>query len=762
MKKTSILLAFVLAIFTFNIEYTKAATTEGKITLSKTATKSDVTYGRDASVNLGIDANSFTKTDKTDIVLVIDRSTSMNDQGTYHSMVDAKNAANELIDTILRNNPEGVNMAIATYGHTYLEGYSSSSLTSNITTLKSTINSIPDDYDVSGTNIHAGLKQAYSLLKNSSATNKVIILLSDGVPNRYEGTKGVCKKAGNDECGKDVKINGKTYSGVMDVTKAYANYVKSKGMIVYSIGFNLDKMTNENNINTAKDILANVATSPANDYYYLASELNGLKVVFSNIAKRLTTVADNAVVTDIVPAGFTLDEKSIKVTTGTYTVTKDETTGRTTITWNVGKISSTENPSLTYNVLANKGHYGSMYTNFEAKLSADAVLGNPSYPSGDINLVFDMPVVPIPSVTKDDYYGDYYQGLPVEIKIDENILKNDELTTKHKDAKASVEDKIVIFTDDETNGDLKDIKFNVKDGTFIYTSNANTLGEITYKYYVISEVTIDGVKTVVKSNTSLITINIVKNPTSYVVNYLESGTNKELAEQKQVDGNVYEEVTELAIDIAGYNKVKDTEKTIVLDLDKEKNIINFYYEKRKDLSYVVNYLEKDTNNVLAPFKEVGNQTFGTKINSLDEVIKIDGYKYDSTSIDTLTINTEDNVINIYYVKAYGKVIAKYVDSVGNVLADSEEFEGMVTSEYKTSAKEINDYVLVKIDGNETGKYTEETIIVTYVYDSEYGVGEVELPMPPHTGVESNNSLLMLVIAISTIVVALLPSKKYTK
>ena len=57
-----------------------------------------------------------------------------------------------------------------------------------------------------------------------------------------------------------------------------------------------------------------------------------------------------------------------------------------------------------------------------------------------------------------------------------------------------------------------------------------------------------------------------------------------------------DEVVENAIDIFGYNKVNEQE-TIEIGVDD--NVINFYYTKRTDLSYTVNYLEKDTNAVLA-------------------------------------------------------------------------------------------------------------------------------------------------------------------
>ena len=102
------------------------------------------------------------------------------------------------------------------------------------------------------------------------------------------------------------------------------------------------------------------------------------------------------------------------------------------------------------------------------------------------------------------------------------------------------------------------------------------------------------------------------------------------------------------IKIDGYNY--DSVDKDTLEIGTGDNVINIYYTKRTDLSYKVNYLEKDTDKVLSPQKVKDGMTFGTVITSSDEVIKIDGYNYDSVDKDTLTIGTGDNVINIYYTK----------------------------------------------------------------------------------------------------------------
>ena len=139
-----------------------------------------------------------------------------------------------------------------------------------------------------------------------------------------------------------------------------------------------------------------------------------------------------------------------------------------------------------------------------------------------------------------------------------------------------------------------------------------------------------------------------RNDLSYTVKYLEKDTNKTLYPEQRVENQTFgASVTEKAVAIDGYTPEKK-EETITIGT--EKNEITFYYTKRTDLSYTVNYLEKDTLNVLHNPKVQDGMMFDEVVNSADEVIEINGYNYDSVDKDTLTIGTSDNVINIYYTK----------------------------------------------------------------------------------------------------------------
>ena len=146
-----------------------------------------------------------------------------------------------------------------------------------------------------------------------------------------------------------------------------------------------------------------------------------------------------------------------------------------------------------------------------------------------------------------------------------------------------------------------------------------------------------------------------RNDLSYTVYYKEQGTENELADAKLVNGQKFGDVvTENAIDIDGYNKVNPTSANITITTGK--NEYTFYYTKRNDLSYTVNYLEKGTNNVLHEAKTVENQTFGTVVSAsvtndaIEKPEAIDGYNCVEVDKETLTIGTSTNEINFYYTK----------------------------------------------------------------------------------------------------------------
>ena len=914
-KKYLFTLLISVSIFLVGVNYVNAEGTAGEILLTKTATKKDKEKGRSADVTLTVNANGFTTVDKTDVVLVLDRSTSMD--GT--SMKNTKKAANDLVNLLITDKTkDNTRVAIVTYGSNLLTSYTSNSLTNNATALKNTINSIPNSMDNQGTNVHAGLIKAEELLKNSGDdTQKIVILLSDGEPTYYIGTDNKRHGMGgsdnyeSDYC--ETGFLGYYYSGkcyvseddntvamkysdfgsVFTTKDAYkpstntnnkATTMKANGTKIYAIGFGNGASGN------AYEFLGKVASTPTDKYRYTASDYAGLKEAFNKIVNDFTTVATDAVVTDIVPAGFQIKKGTLPA--GATAIENSD--GTTTITWVIGDVKSTDNNRLTYTVEAKDGHYGSMYTNASATINAKSVDENPKYGSSNpISLDFDKPYVPIPGVTVEDDYYDIKQGTTFTTPVKEGILDNDKFSDIHEDENATVTNEIVLVYDGTTNGKAENITLN-QDGSFSYNATKDTLGKITYKYYVKTTVTIGNVTEVVKSNTTTITLDVIKNQTTYVINYLEKGTNKALIKEVNGSGNVYDEITLTSVkkDIPGYvydsvsidplvlsdnttlnvmniyytkradlsytvnylekdtnvvlrdskvfnnvefnavingrneviaidgyvfNSVNPQELTIttgsnviniyytkrtdlsytvnylekgtnkalikevngsgnvydeitltsvkkdipgyvydsvsidplVLSDNTTLNVMNIYYTKRADLSYTVNYLEKDTNKVINQSKEVNNVEFEKVINASDEIITIDGYKFVSADKNTIVVDIENNEINLYYEAVNGTVKSIYVDKDGNEISESVITEGRVGTGYKTSSKEIAKYYLVKTIGEENGSYSEEEIVITYVYD-----------LVPVTGIDMNsNSSYMFIGTFGLALVILFVRKK---
>lgn len=106
-----------------------------------------------------------------DIVLVLDTSGSMS--GT--AMDETKNASIEFIETILE---EDVSIGIVTYSE-YASKESDFSM--NETTLETIVDNM---YATGGTNMEEGLSTAYTMLNDSNAKKKIIVLMSDGLPNQ--------------------------------------------------------------------------------------------------------------------------------------------------------------------------------------------------------------------------------------------------------------------------------------------------------------------------------------------------------------------------------------------------------------------------------------------------------------------------------------------------------------------------------------------------------------------------------------------------
>ena len=197
---------------------------------------------------------------------------------------------------------------------------------------------------------------------------------------------------------------------------------------------------------------------------------------------------------------------------------------------------------------------------------------------------------------------------------------------------------------------------------------------------------------------------------SYTVKYLENGTKTPLADEKTVGKQTYgDEVTENAINIDGYYLAEDEESSKTITIDVENNEIIFYYEKRNDIDYTINYHMNSIDET--PFtSEDGKATFGeTKTVSAKQINDNlpDGYEYsasDSKPQVTISANEDENVMDIVYVKRTDLTyrVHYYYDTI----LDEDATE---TYENQTFGDEVSDYTPKLKDGY---KFDRDTAPIT--------------------------------------------------
>ncbi|MDR1993368.1 MAG: InlB B-repeat-containing protein, partial [Nitrososphaerota archaeon] len=139
---------------------------------------------------------------------------------------------------------------------------------------------------------------------------------------------------------------------------------------------------------------------------------------------------------------------------------------------------------------------------------------------------------------------------------------------------------VALFSDPFMSSQTADIRLKHPDEFKLTKDGYNFDGWSTEFSPTVKMPTYDPYRTIPPPSdkyTDLYAVWTARDDLSYVVNYLEQGTNKVLADQKVEGDQVFgTKVTACAIDITGYNKVDPTEVTITIAVSG--NVITFYYE----------------------------------------------------------------------------------------------------------------------------------------------------------------------------------------
>lgn len=742
----------------------------GKVTATKTAERIGDETSRSAKVKITVSGNPYTITEQSDreIVLVLDSSGSMKDYlvNASKSKLDTlKDATDAFIDSVLVEENKGkIKIGVVWYDTNVTK---TCALSDDAAKLDACLNSEEAD---GGTNVQEGIREAKKLFTDKK-NEKDLIVLSDGLPTFFTTVKGTVQhthgtgKTDEHESLSTIgftstsdryelngnyvrdgyveyedRVDGTTYKceargyyrKYLDWLKEYeivgacdAGYMKKPSEAakeeaesftgkIYSIGFGVGADSD------AEKFLQSIVKNGGR--YFDASDSAKLNEAFVAVSKDMDIVAKDLTIKDVVPSTFTVDENDLKQRYGNnVTITKDENTKETIITYKFAELSSKKPEELTFNVTANADYYGSMYTNNGATVTGTAADGNKFYENvdGKINENLIDPVAPIAPRTMDD---NYETNTNEELVVDANdgIKSNDYKGKQEAEAK-SVLDEIVIVN----NTKYGSLELN-QDGSLKYNPNNNFRGDDNFTYYIKTTITDkEGNKTYAKSEVSTVTITVKGVTAEYTVNYLEKGTNKKVADSKTIsknanNGDLYigDKVTEYALTLNNYDLVSNSQESITLA--KEGNVINFYYEL-KDSKIIVHYVEKDTNKKLADDDTFDGKVTETKVITAKDIkdYVVVGSKVQDAEFD---LTTNEYTFNYEKAESAGAVAHHYIiDNNGNKTTDKlfndDTASGKIGETFSFSPKTegLGDYEYVESEGKVSGTLTSEKQEATFYY-----------------------------------------------
>lgn len=755
----------------------------GKVTATKTAERIGDETSRSAKVKITVSGNPYTITTQKDreIVLVLDASGSMSDkikgkEGKQTTKIEAlKDAANNFIDSLLTEESAGkVKIGVVWYDDSAKKDVSCV-LSDSKEKLRACVNKVVSDGG--GTNVQMGIKIGKSLFSEND-NEQSLIVLSDGEPTFYStfvnnkehlhGTgqtdEHEVMRESNFNPTSDIYVLNNNYVKDGDVTftdtkdgkifncKARGYYreflfsyiyygyelvdtcpgLKKKpseaakeeaGSFngkIYSIGFGITTTDRHGNVSTnqaAETFLSSLVKNGG--VYFDASDSDKLNEAFAAVSKDMEIVAKNLTIRDVVPGTFTVDKVALKEKYRDAVEIIEEK-DQTIIIYKFNELSSKEPEELEFTVTANDNYYGSMYTNNGATVTGTASDGNKFYENVDGKISEDLinPVAPIASRIKDDNYDTETNKELVVDAIDG--IKSNDYNGKQEDEVKSVLDEIIIVNKTKYGS----LELN-QDGSLKYNPNTNFRGTDGFTYYIKTTITDkNGNKTYAKSGVATVTINVKAVTVTYTVNYLEKGTNSQVAPSKEVSTNasgedlyVGDTVTENALTLNNYNLVSNSQESITLA--KEGNVINFYYEL-KDSKIIVHHKEKGTGITLAD-----DDTFTGKVTEKRDIFSKNIIDYVVVGSNTQNVEFELAIreYTFYYEKAEsaGAVAHHYIiDNNGNKTTDKlfkdDVATGKLDDKFSFSAHtDLGDYEFVESEGTISGILTDEVQEAKFYY-----------------------------------------------
>lgn len=552
------------------------------------------------------------------------------------------------------------------------------------------------------------------LKKKSNASSLHVILLSDGAPEDYTGTEKPTKRA-----------------------LAKAEELKENGIEIFSIAFGFGYSEDE-----SKETLTKIASSPSITHYFDAANYDNLTKSFSTIVNNIKVPAlagTKATITDTISDGFTyvsgsanpssaeVSENVIKFNVGD--ITENGTIVSFRIKANKNNMPKTSDNFHPTNDIANNG-VNVNYDNASGKNTTKSILKSTEvyyksklnytinyYKDSTYNNPFDTV---LGSASKGDIINVSFDNIPkgytnnssnvTSFEIDEDNMIINIIYNKKKLS------YIVEYYEDETkisNDSYNTFDENVYFGDKIGEEliNKNKYKNFGYQNGVIKS----DMPYEIKEENNIIKVCYERRyDMSYTVRYIDYDTNENLYENKIVSDRTYNETYEEEAKIApnGYKLVSDKKQTITLDSDNK--VLTFYYQKRNDMSYIVRYIDYDTNESIISDKVVENKTYNEEIEEFAEYPY--GYNLVSENVQKFKLDSDGKVITFYYNKIKAKYVVRYLEEETKLeILPSIKKEGNLIDKVTEEAKNIKGYDLVSDDKVTIELNKEEVFEIIFYY-----------------------------------------------
>ncbi len=346
MKKILSILVSVATILSTASLSTFAASSNNK-NLKKTAT--NIGKG-EWQINLTVNGDSVEHTNKpevsdVDLVILMDQSNSIH---FNKKMPAQKTIINKFIDDLDSSNHH-VNVGLVSFSTKSYIKSELSDINSKKDSLKRIVNNIGKEVATTqdwlemqygGTNIQQGLNKAKSMLENSKAKHRLVVVFSDGGAT-FAGAdlNNLIGDGLNETNPKVKKATMQEADSLKNMTFAQGEKVKAVSVLLY------------NKTNHAKNFLKDIS-SDNKCYNVNSTDFYIDQIIKDTYPNGITSTYDKyqkAVVTDPMSKDFKLVKDSVKVSQGTTTISDDDI-----ITWNIGTVGKNETAKITYKIKLKK------------------------------------------------------------------------------------------------------------------------------------------------------------------------------------------------------------------------------------------------------------------------------------------------------------------------------------------------------------------------------------------------------------------------